>query len=263
MGQFTLPDMLAEKARQGQLVSAYLLTGAPDAALEDCARALAAACLCKGPEPPCGTCKSCRKVEKDIHPDLQWVEKLPDKTQLTVDQIRQIRQQAYIRPNEAPRKVTVLRRAWQMNDEAQNAFLKVLEEGPAYAVFILLAENAAALLPTIRSRCQLVTVADRAAATAHSDPELERKAGELAGLLLGDDPWRRVGWCVAMEKAKREEVLPLWEATRQALLTYRTPKTQARAVRLAQCLRELEGAAQGVNANMGVLWGRLWSECDV
>ena len=260
MGEFTLPAPLAEKARRGELTGAWLLSGAPDRALEQVARALAAACLCGGEtEPPCGLCKSCRKVEKDIHPDLTWVEKLPDKTQLTVDQIRAVRQQAYIRPKEAPRKVTVIRRAWQMNDEAQNAFLKVLEEGPAYAVFILLSENPAALLPTVRSRCQQVTVTGPAA--EEPDPELERRAGELAGLLLGDDPWRRVGWCVAMEKAKREEVIPLWEATRRALLTYRTPKTKAKAVRLCRCLQELEGAAP--SANMGVLWGRLWAECEV
>lgn len=254
MSELILPEPLAEKARRGQLVSAYLLTGADDEALEAPARALAAACLCREPQPPCGACKSCRKVEKSVHPDLQIVEKLPDKTQITVDQIRKVRAEAYVRPNESPRKVYVIRRAWQMNPEAQNAFLKVLEEGPEYAVFVLLSPNPSALLPTIRSRCEHFSVT----AQGQTDPELERKAGELAGLLLGDDAWRRISWCVAWEKAKREEVIPLWEATRQALLTYRTPRTTAKAVALCQCLEELLAAAP--SANMGVLWGRLWAQ---
>lgn len=256
MSAFALPGALAQKAGAGALSNAYVLTGAPDPALEECALALAAACLCRESGAPCGACRSCRKVEKGVHPDLQWVEKLPDKTQLTVDQIRKVRSEAYVRPNEAPRKVYIIRRAWQMNDEAQNAFLKVLEEGPGYAVFILLAPNAAALLPTVLSRCESVTVS---AQTQAVDPELERKAGELAGLLLGEDPWRRLSWCVAWEKAKREEVVPLWEQTRQALLAYRTPKTNGKAVALALCLEELIAAAP--SGNMGVLWGRLWAAC--
>lgn len=254
MSGFVLPSALEEQARQGRLVSAYLLTGGDDAALEAPAQALAAACLCREHQPPCGECKSCRKVEKGVHPDLQIVEKLPDKTQITVDQIRKVRAEAYVRPNESPRKVYLIRRAWQMNDEAQNAFLKVLEEGPEYAVFVLLSPNPSALLPTIRSRCEQVSVT----AKGQTDPELERKAGELAGLLLGDDAWRRLAWCVAWEKAKREEVIPLWEETRRALLTYRTAKTTAKAVALCQCLEELLAAAP--SGNMGVLWGKLWAQ---
>ncbi len=254
MSGLTLPPALEAKVRQGQLVSAYLLTGGDDPALERTAQALAAACLCRAPEPPCGTCRSCRKVEKGVHPDLQVVEKPADKTQITVEQVRKLRAEAYVRPNEAPRKVYVIRRAWQMNDEAQNAFLKVLEEGPEYAVFVLLSSNAAALLPTIRSRCERFSVA----AWGQTDPELERKAGELAGLLLGEDAWRRVAWCVAWEKAKREEVILLWEETRRALLTYRTPRTTPKAVALALCLEELLAAAP--SGNMGVLWGKLWAQ---
>lgn len=270
MSAFILPASLMGQVREGRSVNAYLFTGAGDEALEPPALALAAALLCEGTgksgsgsggegadeggERPCGACKSCRKVEKGVHPDLQIVEKLPDKTQLTVEQVRKLRSEAYVRPNEAPRKVYLLRRAWQMNDEAQNAFLKVLEEGPAYAVFLLLSPNPSALLPTIRSRCQQVNIT----AAAQVDPELERRAGELAGLLLGDDPWRRISWCVAWEKAKREEVIPLWQETRRALLTYRTPRTTAKAVELAQCLEELLAAAP--SGNLGVLWGRLWAQ---
>lgn len=272
MSAFVLPPALAARAAAGSLPHGWLLTGAPEERLEETARALAAAFLCEGlgrsttetgREPgvgsgpvPCGVCKHCRKVERDVHPDLQWVEKPADKSQLVVDQIRALRADAYIRPNEAGRKVYILKNAWQMNDEAQNAFLKVLEEGPAYAVFLLLAENHLAMLPTIRSRCELLRL-EGTQATA--DPELERLGGELAGLLLGEERWRLLAWCVPYEKAKREEVLPLWEAARRTVLTYRTGRATPKAVRLAQTLSEVIAAGRQ-NGNMGVLWGKLWAQ---
>lgn len=260
MSPLSLPPALAKRAGEGTLTHAWLLTGAPERALEAGARALAAAFLCEGMgEKPCGTCKHCRKVEKDIHPDVQWWEKPDDKRQFLVDQVRALRADAYIRPNEAARKVYILKDAQLMNSEAQNAFLKVLEEGPGYAVFLLLAGNHLALLPTVRSRCELLRLDVAAAGVAGSeDAELERKAGELAGLLLGDQPWRLIEWCVPYEKAKREEVVALWQATRQALLTYRTAATTPRAAKLAQTLGELIAAGEQ-NGNVGVLWGKLWA----
>ncbi len=250
-----LSPALAAKARRGELGGAFLLTGAPDPVLEDQARALAAALLCRGETPPCGSCRACRKVSRGIHPDVIWVERLPDKTQLSVDQIRQVRADAYVRPNEAPRKVYVIRRAWQMNAAAQNALLKVLEEGPVYAVFLLLAPNDAALLPTIRSRCERVAVSGR----DRAEGEADRQAEELAELLLGEDEWRRVGWCAAREKGSREETIQLWERTRQALLARRGPGTDGKVVRLARRLQEMEDFAP--SANLGILWGSLLAAC--
>ena len=73
---------------------------------------------------------------------------------ITVDQIRDLRADAYIRPNEGRRKVYILENAGDMRAEAQNAMLKLLEEGPEYAAFMLLSENPGAVLETIRSRCE-------------------------------------------------------------------------------------------------------------
>lgn len=256
MNAFALPPALLARAKTGTLPHGWIISGAGEDQLEAAAQALAAAFLCDGETGarPCGGCKHCRKVEKGVHPDLLWVEKPADKSQLGVDQVRALRADAYIRPNESGRKVYALKNAQQMTDEAQNAFLKVLEEGPAYAAFLLLAENHLALLPTVRSRCELLRLGGQGSV----DSELERKGGELAGLLLGEDRWRLIAWCVPYEKAKREEVLPLWEAARQAILTYRGGQATAKAVRLAQTLREVI-AAGSQNGNMGVLWGKLFA----
>lgn len=252
-----LPQELARRADQGDLAHAWILSGDSSSRLEELGRALAAAFLCGGElRRPCGECKHCRKVEKGIHPDLQWVERVEGKTQISVDQIRQLRADAYIRPNEARRKVYLIREAQLMTDEAQNAFLKVLEEGPAYSVFLLLTSNPRALLPTVRSRCEYLRCVQ---AGPEVDAEVARKGAELAGLLLGEERWRLLCWCVPYDKAKREEILPIWEAARRALLTYRRGETSAKAVRLAQTLGRMIDAG-GKNGNIGALWGLLWAD---
>ena len=251
----TLPPALAERARTGTLAHAYLLTAEDPVVLRDAARATAAALVCQGETPPCGECKHCRKAEKGVHPDVITVAPEPGKD-LTVEQIRSLRQDAYIRPNEGKRKVYIVENAQKMNPNAQNAFLKVLEDGPAYAAFLLLSPTPAALLSTIRSRCETVHIT---AQPAEADGELARKAGELAGLLLGTDPWRLITWCADHEKDKREDAAALLEETRSALLRYRDPKTTPRAVRMAGVLQKLTAQLNG-NANVGCVWGALWAE---
>jgi len=100
---------------------------------------------------------------RHIHPDVIIIDKPGDKREIVVDQIRELRQDAYVMPNEAMQKAYLVNNADSMNINAQNAFLQLLEDPPAHAVFILSAENPAALLPTVRSRCSMLkaqTVAD-------------------------------------------------------------------------------------------------------
>lgn len=252
---FALPSALAERAGAGALSHAYILSAPSPDALHAAAAAVAAALVCGGERPPCGVCKGCQKASKGIHPDVITVAPEPGK-ELTVDQIRALRQDAYIRPNEAKRKVYLIKDAHRMNPSAQNAFLKVLEEGPLYAAFLLLTPTPNALLPTVRSRCETVVVDGK---TEEASAELTRRAGELAGLLLGEDSWRLVSWCAEREKDKREETAALFEETRRALLRYRDAKTTPKAVRMALVLQELT-VQLNRNANVGCAWGKLWAE---
>ena len=143
----------------GRLSHAYLIS-APDmqAALSH-ARELAAAAVCSGVgEKPCHRCRACRKVAENIHPDVITLARLEDdksrpKREIGVDQIRQLSADACVMPNEAPRKVYIIREAETMNLPAQNAALKLLEEPPLGALFLLCTTNASKLLPTVRSRC--------------------------------------------------------------------------------------------------------------
>ena len=86
------------------LSPAYLVTGGGGDSRAAFAGRLAAAYLCEGDTPPCGRCRACRKVGKGSHPDLSRTAPPPDKAEITVEQIRALRADAYVRPNEGRRK---------------------------------------------------------------------------------------------------------------------------------------------------------------
>ena len=113
-----------ETARRG-LSHAYILSGQRGSGRHTLARLLCAALVCTGAgERPCRNCTPCRKVQQGIHPDVRWVG--DDGKDITVGQVRALRSDAYIRPNEAQRKVYVIENAQTMNASAQNAMLKLL-----------------------------------------------------------------------------------------------------------------------------------------
>ena len=111
------------------LSHAYIITGGNAASRMEYARRLSAAYVC-GAAAPCGRCLHCEKALSGIHPDVISISLPEDKREIVVDQARALRTDAYVRPNEAERKVYVIDPADSMNDTAQNALLKVLEDGP-------------------------------------------------------------------------------------------------------------------------------------
>ncbi|MEO8290539.1 MAG: hypothetical protein ABI649_06030 [Gaiellaceae bacterium] len=95
------------------------------------------------------------RVGRRAHPDLYVVEPLGD--QIRIDPIRELRRDLHMRPFEADRRVYLVYGAHTMNEDAADALLKDLEEPPAYAVIVLVADDLGPLAPTIRSRCQHVS----------------------------------------------------------------------------------------------------------
>ncbi|MDE6107129.1 MAG: DNA polymerase III subunit delta [Oscillospiraceae bacterium] len=153
-GNEALKKQLSAQAEGRGLSHAYLISGPAGSGKKTLARLMAAAMVCTGAgEAPCGTCPACKKALGNIHPDIITVAG-EDGKDISVGQARALRSDAYIRPNEADRKVYLIMDAQNMNTSAQNAVLKLLEEGPPYAAFLLLTDNLGALLPTIRSRCE-------------------------------------------------------------------------------------------------------------
>ena len=153
LGNEQLKSDLALSLRMGHSSHCYLITGPEGSGKHTLARLLAAAILCQGRDKPCGVCHPCRKVLEGLHPDFITVDD-PEHKSISVKLIRQAREDVFIQPNEADHKIYLFPRAQDMGLEGQNALLKVLEEPPAYAVFLLLADNPEKLLPTVRSRCR-------------------------------------------------------------------------------------------------------------
>lgn len=136
----------------GRVGHGYLLCGPDGSGKHTLARILAAAMQCTGRDVPCGVCEGCRKAFAGVHPDIITVDD-PDHRSMTVDPIRAARSDMFIRPNEGIRKVYIIPRGQDMNENAQNALLKILEEPPDYGAFLILSTDAGRLLPTVRSRC--------------------------------------------------------------------------------------------------------------
>lgn len=149
-------ETLAAFVNGGRFPHALLLEGPEGSGRRTFAREIAAALFCRGEHKPCGSCNQCRKVLEQNHPDVEYYGGDGSRRSFHIDTIRQLRQNAWLLPGEAPCRVCVLCGAENMTDQAQNALLKILEEPPEHTVFILTAENRAMLLPTILSRVQTI-----------------------------------------------------------------------------------------------------------
>ena len=152
LGNSDLKRRLSASFQAGRSSHCYLLCGPEGSGKRTLAKILAAALQCEADTVPCGHCLPCRKAASGSHPDIITIDD-PEKKTVSVDLIRQLQADAYIRPNEGRHKVYLIPRAQDMTENAQNALLKLIEEPPAYAVFLLITCNAEKLLPTVRSRC--------------------------------------------------------------------------------------------------------------
>ena len=152
LGNEQLKSDLALSLRMVHSSHCYLITGPEGSGKHTLARLLAAAILCQGRDKPCGVCHPCRKVLEGGHPDfITWED--PDYQKIPVKLIREtFRPDVFIKPNESEHKIYMI--SQELGLEGQNALLTILEEPPAYAVFLLLADNPQKLLPTVRSRCR-------------------------------------------------------------------------------------------------------------
>jgi DNA polymerase III subunit delta' len=161
-------------------VHAYLLAGPPGSGKRAAARAFAAELITAGSPDP-DEARRRALADPSPHPDLVWL--APQGTQHLVEEVRgSVITAAAYRPFEGERRVFVIEGADAMADESQNALLKTLEEPAAYVHLILITSEPAALLETVRSRCQAVRFAPLA------DEAVEARLAELG---LGEDEAER------------------------------------------------------------------------
>lgn len=160
LGNREIKETLKSIISSGRFPHAFIIEGAEGSGRHTLAKIIAAAAVCEADasSKPCGKCRTCDLVEKDGHCDVLTYS--PDGATFKVDTVREIRDNAFIMPIESKRKVNILTDCDKMNEPAQNAFLKVLEEPPEFMIFILICQNASSLLPTVRSRCVTLTVSN-------------------------------------------------------------------------------------------------------
>lgn len=154
LGHEQIIEHLQNAIKTDKVSHAYILDGPDMSGKKMIADAFAMTLECekKGTE-PCMECHSCKQALGKNQPDIIYLQHEKPNT-ISVDDIRsQINNDIGVKPYSSPYKVYIVDEAEKMNVQAQNALLKTMEEPPAYAVILLLTNNAEIFLPTILSRC--------------------------------------------------------------------------------------------------------------
>lgn len=263
-------------ARVGKVGHAYLLVGPSGVGRRTLALAFAQFLNCDRPDgDACGECDPCRRIISGNHPDVRILDVANDKffevpekdykgKEIPIDQIRALRQDAAYPPYQGRRKVYIIADAERLNPNSSNSLLKILEEPQERITFILIAESAVALLPTIVSRCQLVRC------TYLSADQIERalverwqvdeeRAGVISALADG-----RLGrareWANSEERlGARDRLLDLLPALEQGDLLVRLDAAEA----LVKETQGKEGDLLPQLLDLAVLWYRdllIWKQ---
>jgi DNA polymerase III delta' subunit len=157
-GHERVKSILRRALGRGRLPNSLLFAGPSGVGKKDTALVVAKALNCLNREDDaCEECSFCRAVNHGSAPDV--LEISPERSVLKIDRMRLLKEAAYLKPMTGRKRVFLIVDADKMNREAANSLLKVLEEPPLFSHIILLTENPFVLLPTIRSRCQLLSFA--------------------------------------------------------------------------------------------------------
>lgn len=166
------PDLLEGDISRGEVSHSYLIYGPRGIGSAELAERFATAVNCtgerKGPLGYCGKCASCSKIIEEVLVDFnvkrptravrreRGAEIRSSKASIKIEDVREMIEDIYMKPNEAKRKFWVLEDVHTMEERMLNSLLKVLEEPPGDSVIVLTAESPDDLLPTVISRCKQV-----------------------------------------------------------------------------------------------------------
>ena len=202
-GQDGVLKLLHTASSADRLAHAYLLVGPAHVGKTTVALHLAQLVNCEEPGPrPCHSCSQCTRIASGHHADVQVIG-LPINedgslgTQIRIEQVRELRKQASLRPYEGRTRVFILQDAELLTNEAANSLLKYLEEPPPDVLLVLLATDEDALLPTVLSRCQRVELRPMPLPALEealiTDCRVEEERAALISRLSGGCP----GWAIS------------------------------------------------------------------
>lgn len=220
-------NMLA-RAAATQPSHAYLFVGPAQIGKRTLAEDFARALNCTSPRPsvapflqgegsiPCGVCRACQAIAANRHPDVRLVQRQADKSEILVEQLRDLQNELALKPYEARWRVALIDGIHEANVSAANAFLKTLEEPAPQVVLLLTAHNLESVLSTIRSRCQIIALRpvpiNQVERALRERCQVEAERAQLLARLSGG----RIGW--AIEASQTEELLAQRNARLQELL---------------------------------------------
>lgn len=194
-GNHAAKDSIARCFDSGRVPHAFLIDGPEGCGKRMLAGIMAAAAVCASDdEKPCGVCRQCRNALSGNHPDIIRVSGGAGARSFSVDQVRAIRMEANVAPNDAEKKVYILSNIHNMTEQAQNALLKILEEPPSFVMFILTCDGKSRVLPTVLSRVQTVAVGpvsedEAVEALLEQSESLDREtaadAARMSGCVIG------------------------------------------------------------------------------
>ena len=226
-----------------RIANGYVFFGSERQIKIDAAKYFAAALNCTGKTSPCGTCESCTKAQKNVHPDIITFEK--DKTSIKIEQIRSLKTVTRYGPSEGKWQAIIINDADSMTTEAANSFLKVLEEPSPNVVFILLSEREGALPKTILSRCQKIIFEE-------SSPELPSEETMALFNKINNNEFHYIELSQTLSEAKNpKEIL-------QHFFTLYTEAKKAKQAR--EVLETLKGIEKRANQKLALdlLSLKLW-----
>jgi DNA polymerase III delta' subunit len=153
LGNSQTIKILKKSLQRNRIPNSLLFFGPEGVGKRDVAMVLAKAMNClKNKDDACEVCASCRAIENGNFPDVMVIS--PEKNVLKIEQMRAMKQTAYLKPMVGRKRIFVIDQAEKMNEESANSVLKILEEPPAFTHIILITHNPYLILPTIKSRCQ-------------------------------------------------------------------------------------------------------------
>lgn len=193
---------LAARLETRTLPQTLLLEGGVEEKRHALALELAAAIVCTGEGTrPCGTCRACVKSKAHSHPDVKLYAPEKKGASFKVETCREIRQDAFIQPNDGACKVYVLEDSQAMNDSSENALLKILEEPPNGIYFILTCDSRSAMLPTVLSRATVVPLLGESSAFSEQTMQV---AAALAVAAASGSELAILRESAPLEKAREE-----------------------------------------------------------
>ncbi len=156
LGNSLVKKILKKALQKDKVPNSMLFCGPEGVGKEDMALELAKALNCKKKkDDACGECESCKAISKGNFPDAIVIS--PERNVLKIDQMRLLKRFAYLKPMRGKKRVFIVTDGEKMTEEAANSLLKILEEPPVFSHIILIAHNPYMILPTIKSRCQILS----------------------------------------------------------------------------------------------------------